>query len=611
MRSRLPSMPWRLSVQIILALVGAAVIVGFLLGEVVRHLETQRLRAELQNQTQRTVNLLSAVSIDAMITEDGPLLETIIQEAVERVAEIQSITALNETGNELARWPRQQPSDAGPFRMLIGYVALQDEKFGRMTIRWAIGPALQQIRDRVAQTWAYTTGVLVCITLVFYFLSNWLILRPLGLISARVASLAETSEENKLHLPASSAREFVALAGSLNTLGIVLHERAEREAALHQAKDAAEAADRSKSRFLAMMSHEIRTPLNGVIGALALMQDTQLSKEQQSVAALASRSSESLLALVDDILDLSQIETGSLPLKKRPFNPATVAEDIMEMMAPAAAAKDLQIAIVTKGDLSQQLVSDPDRIRQVLLNLVSNAVKFTQTGRIEIVLDLARVGKGELRFEVTDTGIGISGENKGRLFREFSQIDESYNRRFGGSGLGLAISKRIVERLRGKIGLESNEGEGSTFWFTLPVSFAIEEPIGVSVDCLAEPEILRGQILLVEDSLTNAAVAKSLLQKKGAKVDHVMSGEDAIGAVDRQVYDLILMDISMPGMDGLEATRRINRRRPRGKRAPIVAMTANAIEGDRQKCLDAGMDDYISKPIRRAEFLQTVDSWLQ
>jgi signal transduction histidine kinase/CheY-like chemotaxis protein/HPt (histidine-containing phosphotransfer) domain-containing protein len=377
-------------------------------------------------------------------------------------------------------------------------------------------------------------------------------------------------------------------------------------AALRRAKEDAEAASAAKGEFLAMISHEMRTPLNGVLGALGLLADAPTGGEERRLIDVARHSAQGLLALISDVLDLTRIENGQLDVEIAAFAPLEIAESVAEMLQGQAQAKGLAFAIRAEPGLPERLTSDPDRIRQVLLNLAANAVKFTASGRVTIELGFAasEAGRGRLRLAVVDTGIGIAESQRALLFQPFAQLDSSRRRRYGGSGLGLAICRRLTELLGGSIGVESAPGQGSRFWVELPVGVA--PPARPEAADAAEPETIAGRILLVEDSQTNALVARTLLERKGARVDHVGDGAQALAALQQRPYDLVLMDVAMPEMDGIEATRRI--RASAGPQAglPIIGMSAHALSGDAEACRAAGMDSYLTKPLQRGPFLAAV-----
>ena len=390
-------------------------------------------------------------------------------------------------------------------------------------------------------------------------------------------------------------------------------QRRHAERNLAEAKKVAEKANEAKTEFLASMSHEIRTPLNGILGYTdLLLGGSNPGPEQQRQLTRIKDAGAALLTVVNDILDFSKIEAGQIELDPHPFELGALVDNACSIVKAEADKKRLTLDVELVGDLPGRLVGDQNRLRQVLLNLLNNAVKFTPSG--EVVLRVEQVTQaGEtrvLRFAVRDTGIGIAPEKQGRLFQRFSQVDGSVRREFGGTGLGLAISKRLVELMGGRIGVRSTEGQGATFWFEVSLRAAPEES-----RTLHAPERVRvtgrtARILLAEDNEINQEIARAVLEAVGHQVDLVADGVQAVNAVQAKAYDLVLMDVQMPVMDGMTATQRIRALAHPASRLPIIAMTANVLPQQIGQVRSAGMDDHVGKPFKKEELYAAVDRWL-
>lgn len=497
--------------------------------------------------------------------------------------------------------------DNNHFAMMTYFIEQESNILGKLTLVYDFKSIDESITRHTVTFFNLTMGLV----LVFATCAGWVIYRYIikPVSGLAIASRAMTQGNFDVILPEQAADEIGGLIQSFDQMRTDISRYTKD---LQYAVSKADEANRSKSEFLANMSHELRTPMNGIIGLSDLLMDTSLSNEQHQSVDAINKSSEGLLVLLNDILDFSKIEAGEMTLEKATFNLRKILDEVAAIFRVQTDEKGLAFHYHLSPSLPDGVSGDMTRLRQILINLIGNAIKFTEGG--SVTLSVSTGDNNMVRFAVEDTGIGIDDDKLGDIFNKFTQADESTTRRFGGTGLGLAICKRLVQMMDGDIGVDSTLGKGSTFWFTLslPVAELDTSYINDYAAGKGEADFGNAHVLVVDDHPVNLMFARKLLKKIGIdRIQIVDSGEQAYECTQVEIYDAILMDCQMPGMDGFQTTQAIRKmHKGRNLHTPIIAVTANAMKGDKEKCIAAGMDDYISKPIDQAALITKLKKWI-
>ena len=608
---------WYFSTQLIVVFLVTCFIAAISADAWVRHLETNYLLANYNEKNQQTATLLSRSIVAPVLQNDLAELDELTKAILQVDKTLIYLKVVDTEGVLLSQAGEKsliKDIDSEFLQQLRVPVKQGGDHLANVFINWNTTSLHNDVNHHVNSIRWVVLLTVALLSLVLFSSLKRLVADPVNSINRKLRAISNGESTPKIKQHPLVSKEFSYLSHIANRLDKQYQEQLETQKSLATERDKAEAANVTKNEFLGVVSHELRTPINGVLGLLEiLMKDKSLNIEQLDNITVAHSSADSLLSIVSNILDFSNIESGKLQIQTLELNLRQLVNEVISMVSTTADKKGLALNCQFDEAVPEYLMADPVRIRQILSNLLLNAIKFTETGTITVAVELvSKSDVAQVRIAVTDTGIGIEPEQQEELFSSFYQGDNSSTRKHGGTGLGLAINRKLVYAMGGNINVESELGKGSTFCFTLPYGI-VKQADTKPKSAKTELAPLSGALLLAEDNPVNKMVAMKMLRSFGLTVVHAENGAKALDAFKNGSFDLVLMDIQMPEMDGYESTINIRQweKDERSGHTPIVALTANVLTADRARCFEVGMDDFLAKPIKMTDLHKTLKHWLE